>query len=70
MATPVVVTDAEPKVTWLYSHPDPVAGEAALGADRAAQRDYYRDPERVALRGVFDHMADYSIHPATQLLVS
>ncbi|MCT1458305.1 hypothetical protein M3G03_01890 [Aestuariimicrobium sp. p3-SID1156] len=30
----------------------------------SGQREYYRDPERVALRGVFDHMADYSIHPA------
>ncbi len=34
-----------------------------------AQRDYYRDPERVALREVFHHMADYSIHPARQVLV-
>ncbi len=29
-----------------------------------AQRPYYADPERVALRGVFDHMADYTIDPA------
>ena len=162
-----VETDAEPKVTWLYSHPDPSAGAAALASDAlasgldaslarhvfrndlirpvrpelvthatpgsvdgriaimrrysivngwpafldiwrrivpvrekygftclfavsdepadmftwafdhagdwagfpAAQRDYYRDPARVELRGVFDHMADYSIHPATQLLL-
>ncbi|ROR54584.1 hypothetical protein EDD41_1808 [Luteococcus japonicus] len=35
----------------------------------AAQRGYYRDPARVQLRKVFDHMADYSIHPATQLLI-
>ena len=34
-----------------------------------AQRAYYRDPERVALRGVFDHMSDYSIHPATQIVL-
>lgn len=34
-----------------------------------AQHDYYRDPERVALREVFHHMADYSIHPARQVLV-
>lgn len=34
-----------------------------------AQRDYYHDPARVELRGVFDFMADYSIHPARQLLV-
>lgn len=33
-----------------------------------AQRDYYHDPDRVALRGVFDHMADYDIHPARQVL--
>lgn len=33
----------------------------------AAQRDYYHDPERVALRGVFDHMADYTITPAQRL---
>lgn len=32
-----------------------------------AQRPYYRDPERTALRGVFDYMADYTINPATQL---
>lgn len=33
----------------------------------AGQRAYYRDPDRVALRGVFDYMADYSIHPAREL---
>lgn len=33
-----------------------------------AQREYYRDPERVALRGVFDYLADYSITPAHQFL--
>lgn len=32
-----------------------------------AQRDYYHDPARMALRGVFDYMADYDIHPARQL---
>lgn len=157
-----VETDAEPKFTWLYSHPSPADGEAAVRADPetvdleaaraphvfrntlirpvtfelpsgstdpgrlaimrrysivgswdeflgiwrrivpvrelqgfpflfavsdrpshmftwafgfdgawddfpAAQRPYYRDPSRVALRGVFDYMADYSIHPARQL---
>ena len=35
----------------------------------AAQREYYRDRDRVALRDVFHFMADYSIHPARQLLV-
>lgn len=162
-----VETDAEPKVTWLYSHPDPDAGAAALAADPVslaldadlaphvfrntsvrlvrpeivthatasgiegriaimrryaivggwdgfldlwrrvvvvrerhgfrclfavadepadlftwafdfagawddfgpAQREYYHDPERIALRGIFDFMADYSIHPARQLLI-
>ncbi|NLT31042.1 MAG: hypothetical protein GXX86_11420 [Propionibacterium sp.] len=162
-----VETDAEPKVTWLYSHPDPEAGLRSLAedaatdrlADRAAphvfrnlkirpvrvhrmtgataesvagriaimrryaivgawpefleiwkrivpvrekygfrclfavadepedmftwafdfagrwqdfpaaQRGYYRDPARVELRGVFDYMADYSIHPAEQILI-
>lgn len=32
-----------------------------------AQRPYYRDPDRVALRGVFDYMADYTITQATPL---
>jgi hypothetical protein len=157
-------THAEPKVTWVYSHPDPEAGERAVRADPAtgvlaeraaphvfrnllvrlvrvermthptpesvagriailrrysivngwpgfldiwrrivdvrdaygfrclfavadesagmftwafdfagdfadfpgAQRDYYHDPDRVALRGVFDYMADYAITPAEQ----
>ena len=33
----------------------------------SGQQAYYRDPDRVALRQVFDYMADYSIHPARQL---
>lgn len=36
---------------------------------REAQRPYYADPDRVALRGVFDYMADYTIDPARQLLL-
>lgn len=36
---------------------------------RAAQQPYYRDPDRVALRGVFDYMADYTIDPAQQLVL-
>lgn len=32
-----------------------------------AQRPYYRDPDRVPLRRVFDYMADYAIHPARTL---
>lgn len=35
----------------------------------AAQRGYYQDPARIRLRGVFDYMADYAIHPARQLVV-
>lgn len=31
------------------------------------QRDYYHDPARVELRGVFDFMADYAITPAAVL---
>lgn len=160
-----VETDAEPKVSWLYSHPDPETAEVAVQADPAfaalaqrgaghtfrnatvrpvevevmteaddfsqtaimrrysitgswdeflaiwrrivplrqrhgfpclfavadrpkdmftwafgfddawealpdAQRAYYHDPERIALRGVFDYLADYAIHPARQLPLS
>ena len=36
----------------------------------AVQRPYYADPERVALRGVFDHMADYTLDPAHRLDLS
>ncbi|MGA4507779.1 hypothetical protein ACQB6R_01950 [Propionibacteriaceae bacterium G1746] len=32
------------------------------------QRAYYRDPERVELRRVFDYMADYNLHPATMMI--
>lgn len=47
--------------TWAFDY----AGDwAGFGA---AQRGYYRDPARVELRGVFDHMADYSLHPARPL---
>lgn len=35
----------------------------------AMQREYYDDPARVALRGVFDYMADYTITPARALLL-
>lgn len=35
----------------------------------AAQKGYYHDPDRVALRDVFHYMADYSIHPAEQILL-
>ena len=40
-------------------------GEA--GDFAAVQRPYYRDPERVALRKVFDYMADYTLDPAVPL---
>ncbi|QLQ16692.1 MAG: hypothetical protein HZY73_14705 [Micropruina sp.] len=55
----------EPKdlFTWAFDF----AGSWAEFAE--AQRPYYADPERVALRRVFDYMADYTIAPATQLLV-
>ena len=33
----------------------------------AVQRPYYHDHERVALRAVFDYMADYSLDPACRL---
>lgn len=58
-----VVDEPADLFTWAFDF----AGEWADFP--AAQRDYYRDPARVVLRGVFDHMADYSIHPATQLLL-
>lgn len=47
--------------TWAFDF----AGAFADFPD--AQRDYYHDPERVALRAVFDYMADYVIAPAEQL---
>lgn len=34
----------------------------------AGQRSYYRDPERKELSTVFDHMADYSLHPARMVI--
>ena len=34
----------------------------------AGQHDYYHDPERRELSRVFDHMADYSLHPARMLI--
>ncbi|MHA6524751.1 hypothetical protein [Tessaracoccus sp. G1721] len=49
--------------TWAFGFD----GEWAEFPD--AQRAYYRDPARVELRGVFDYMADYDIHPARQLPV-
>ena len=36
----------------------------------ALQRPYYRDPERVELRRVFDHMADYTLDPARHLAIA
>ena len=50
--------------TWAFDF----AGDWADFPD--AQRAYYADPQRVELRAVFHHMADYSIHPARQILLS
>ena len=36
----------------------------------ALQRPYYRDPERIELRRVFDHMADYTLDPARHLAIA
>lgn len=47
--------------TWAFDF----AGEWADFA--AAQRPYYADPDRVALRGVIDYFADYSVAPARLL---
>ncbi|MFT3876087.1 MAG: hypothetical protein QM708_06670 [Propioniciclava sp.] len=47
--------------TWAFDYEGDWAGFPE------AQRGYYRDPARVELRGVFDHMADYSLHPARPL---
>lgn len=47
--------------TWAFDFDGPWESFAE------AQRGYYHDPERVELRGVFDHMADYSLHPARPL---
>lgn len=53
--------EVENMFTWAF-------GFAGEWADfPAAQGPYYHDPERTALRGVFDYMADYDIHPARQL---
>lgn len=57
-----VVDEPKDMFTWAFDF----AGRWADFA--AAQRPYYADPDRVALRRVFDHMADYTIDPATILL--
>lgn len=56
-----VADEAKDLFTWAF------AMDASWEDFGAAQRGYYRDPERVELRGVFDHMADYSLHPAREL---
>lgn len=48
-------------LTWAFTF------DGTFDEFAAAQRPYYQDPDRVALRGVFDYMADYAIHPARQL---
>lgn len=47
--------------TWAFDFAGQWADFGAL------QRDYYQDPDRAALRGVFDFMADYSLDPARRL---
>lgn len=47
--------------TWAFDY------EGEWADFGAVQRDYYHDPERVALRGVFDYMADYTVTPATRI---
>lgn len=54
-----VADEEKDMFTWAFDY----AGAWADFPD--AQRGYYRDPERVALRGVFDFMADYTITPAS-----
>lgn len=50
--------------TWAFDFDGPWESFAE------AQRGYYHDPERVELRGVFDHMAEYALHPARPLPLS
>lgn len=50
--------------TWAFDF------TGSWGEFPSGQRDYYRDPSRVALRGVFDYMADYAITPAHPLPLS
>ncbi|SDB93061.1 hypothetical protein GA0111570_109101 [Raineyella antarctica] len=57
-----VADEAEDMFTWAF---DFDGDWADVGP---AQRGYHQDPERVGLRRVFDFMADYAIHPATQLM--
>lgn len=53
------VADPEKDVfTWAFDY----AGRWEDFAED--QKGYYADPERAALRNVFDHMADYAIDPA------
>ncbi len=57
-----VVDEPENMFTWAFEYD----GEWRDFA--TAQLEYYHDPDRIALRGVFDYMADYSINPAQQLM--
>lgn len=55
-----VADEPENMFTWAFDF------DGAWDDFPQAQRGYYRDPDRVALRGVFDYMADYAIEPAEQ----
>ncbi|MFT3833362.1 MAG: hypothetical protein QM711_08585 [Micropruina sp.] len=58
-----VADEPKDQFTWAFDFPG--------GWDEftEVQRPYYADPERVALRGVFDYMADYILDPARRLTV-
>ncbi len=48
--------------TWAFTFDGP------WESYESAQRPYYLDPERAALRHVFNHMADYTVDPARILV--
>ena len=56
-----VADEPKDQFTWAFDF----AGDWDGFAE--AQRPYYADPERVALRRVFDYLADYSLDPARRL---
>lgn len=56
-----VADEPKDQFTWAFDF------EGGWDDFAAVQRPYYADPERVALRRVFDYMADYSLDPARRL---
>lgn len=56
-----VVDEAHDTFTWAFTF------DGQWSEFPEAQRGYYADDARARLRGVFDYMADYAIHPARQL---